>query len=150
MTQSLPFLPVNSHGFQRKSWLFTVFFILFSLVTAGQANAQTRPSGEVPDSLQFSYPKDTLDLGSVKEGKSLNASFKFRNNYAHSIKVESIYPSCGCTTTNRESFDMKSGEAKDIDFSILTTGMEGVIYKSIIVITDQGAVSVHFKVNVNS
>jgi hypothetical protein len=150
MTPTLPFSLVNSHGFQNKTWLFTCFFILFTLVTASQTNAQTRPTGQAPDSLQFSYPKDTLDLGSVTEGKTLNASFKFRNNYAHNIKVESIYPSCGCTTTSRESFEMKSGETKEIDFSILTTGMEGVIYKSIIVITDQGAASIHFKVNVNS
>jgi hypothetical protein len=70
-----------------KKMFFLAVVCLFSLVT----NAQTADSTIV-------FNATTHDFGEIQQGVPQTVSFEFTNNGTEPVVIQSVQPSCGCTT----------------------------------------------------
>jgi len=102
----------------------------------------------IDDSLKFTYPKQTIELGSIEDGTVLDFKFTVTNNYDTIVEVMQIHPSCGCTIVETQSFKLSPGESKEISIKFNSSGRIGPNYKEIHVLTDKGMLTVSFNVTV--
>lgn len=73
-----------------------------------------------------------LDLGTIQQGVVLNESFVVRNNSNHSITIDRVATSCGCTTTKKyDNIILQAKESISISFGFNSAGKLGNITKSI-------------------
>lgn len=102
------------------------------------------------DTLHFDFPRDTLDLGIVKEGEIVHFSFTVKNNYETIVHINQVYPTCGCTKTDEaiDAFYLYPEESKVLSFNFDSNGRVGLNYRLIRVFTEKGLFDVYFKVYV--
>ncbi|MCO6494780.1 MAG: DUF1573 domain-containing protein [Bacteroidetes bacterium] len=100
------------------------------------------------DSLLFDFPRDTMNLGTVNEGEIVPFSFTVKNNYETIVYVSQVYPSCGCTKAEIDTFYLYPQESKKLNFNFDSNGRPGMNYRIIRVFTEKGLFDVRFKVNV--
>src|SRR5689334_20137604 len=62
--------------------------------TDAAATPETKPEGPLPT---LDFERTEYDFGTVKEGQKVNYTYKFKNNGAAQLIVQSVQPSCGCT-----------------------------------------------------
>lgn len=87
---------------------------------------------------------DTLDLGTVREGAVVNATFKVENRGEENLVITSVQASCGCTAVKLtdEEKTIAPGETRDIVAMFDTKGRLGMQRKYITLMTnDPGAPS---------
>src|SRR5689334_8619604 len=56
--------------------------------------AETKPEGPIPT---IDFDRTDHDFGTIREGQKVNYTYKFKNNGAAPLIVQSVQPSCGCT-----------------------------------------------------
>jgi len=56
--------------------------------------AETKPEGPLP---AIDFERTDYDFGTIREGQKVNYTYKFKNNGAAPLIVQSVQPSCGCT-----------------------------------------------------
>ena len=118
-------------------FLFTFLLVLHSVASAVNG-----------DTLKFDFPRDTLDIGSVNEGEIAHFSFTIKNHYETIVHINQIYPTCGCTKTDVDTFFLYPEESKLLSFNFDSNGRAGLNYRLIRVFTEKGLFDVYFKVYV--
>lgn len=73
----------------------------------------------------------TQDLGKVKEGEDLVASFDFRNEGRHPLDVFDVKTDCGCTDLSWKSARLAPGGSAKLTVHIDTTMKQGPVTKQI-------------------
>jgi hypothetical protein len=102
------------------------------------------------DTLKLAYPKDTIDLGTMKQGAIKEYVFTLANHYPEKIKLFQIYPSCGCTITQEYPDSIAANSSIQVSFTFKSEGFEGLVIKNLTILTDKGAALVFYKANIKT
>jgi hypothetical protein len=58
------------------------------------AAPESKPEGPLPT---LDFERTDYDFGTIREGQKVNYTYKFKNNGAAPLIVQTVQPSCGCT-----------------------------------------------------
>jgi hypothetical protein len=73
------------------------------------------------------------DMGSIKQGETLEIPFHFKNTGSKPLVIESVQPGCGCTVAEKPTEPIAPGEEGVIKAKFSSSGMSGLQHKSITV-----------------
>jgi len=82
------------------------------------------------------FESETYDFGVVKDGATVEYSFKFKNTGKSILKILKVKASCGCTATEQLETILKKGKSSEIKMTFNSTGRKGNQHKTITVITN--------------
>lgn len=82
------------------------------------------------------FQKETHDFGTFDEGKVATYDFVFKNKGKSPLILQSVEPSCGCTTPNYTREPIPPGKTGKITVSYNSQGRPNVFHKSITVRTN--------------
>lgn len=111
-----------------------VSILLVALLGALQLFSQ---EPQVPMSLVF----DTTvwDMGRIdEEAGAVSHTFHYRNEADHSVAIERVYSSCGCTTSDYSRKPLKAGGEGELVVTFDPEGRQGRVEKSITLVYDGG------------
>jgi hypothetical protein len=131
-------LHLYSKAIIRNILVMAFFFVYFANTTFAS------------DTLRLAYPKDTIDLGTMKQGTIKEYGFTLANHYQEKIKLFQIYPSCGCTITQAYPDSIDANSSIYVSFTFKSEGFEGLVIKNLTILTDKGAALVYYKANVKT
>lgn len=86
-----------------------IFFILFSFAIVNLSIAQTKKQADV-----LKFTSETVDLGKVKVGNPVTATFTVTNIGTEDLLIESVTPGCGCTKSDYTKEPIKPGKTGTI------------------------------------
>ncbi|MBN1906180.1 MAG: DUF1573 domain-containing protein [Deltaproteobacteria bacterium] len=110
---------------------------LSALLVSGSAGAEM-PQKKMAQSLRpiMAIEQTYIDMGKVKEGDTLTASFPIKNNGAGKLVIEKIKSGCKCTSVEYLP-ELPAGETANIKFKIDTINIHGKVkFKSVIYSND--------------
>jgi hypothetical protein len=73
----------------------------------------------------------TLDFGRVREGETVEASFRFRNTGDNPLVISNVSPSCGCTVAERPVEPIAPGAEGTVRASFDSRGRPGPNHKTL-------------------
>ncbi len=79
----------------------------------------------------------TVQKAQCPENESVEFRFSFRNTGQKTVNIESVRPSCHCTTATLDKKEYAPGEKGEIVANVDTEGAIGEVHKLITVATDQ-------------
>ena len=124
------------------------YFLLALFLTGVSACGQRgRSTGDVDASgaygIDSTLKKTTLryvstehDFGQVKEGVKVFHTFEVLNTGKAELVLQSVKPSCGCTTPKYDKMPIRPGKKGAIEVAFDTKGRPGKQRKSILVVTN--------------
>ena len=86
-----------------------IFFILVSFALVNLSIAQTKKPADV-----LKFTSETVDLGKVKVGNPVTATFTVTNIGTEDLLIESVTPGCGCTKSDYTKEPIKPGKTGTI------------------------------------
>jgi ABC-type molybdate transport system substrate-binding protein len=96
---------------------------------AGTA-ATTAPSGPTTS---IKFTEDVYDWGKIKQGETVEHTFKFTNTGEHDLVISDAKGSCGCTIPYYPKEPVAPGQTAEMKVSFNSTGKEGPQQKSVTV-----------------
>ena len=103
--------------------LFTVFLLLgLSIHLTAQAKIE--------------FIQTTHDFGLIEEGDNATYLFIFKNIGTDTLQIESVRPSCGCTSPYWAKDPVLPGETGEIKVQYNSKGRIGAFYKSINIVSN--------------
>jgi hypothetical protein len=94
------------------------------------AATETKPEGPLP---VLAFEKLEHDFGTIKEGQKVNYTFKFKNNGEAPLIVQSVQPSCGCTTPGWTRDPVAVNASGEVKVEFDSNGKPGIQNKTITV-----------------
>jgi len=91
--------------------------------------------GAVDGAPKLLVPEKILDLGTVPQGDVVDAVFRLVNEGNGMLQVKAVRPTCGCTVADFDR-EIKAGASGTIKAKLDTTGFNGAISKSLLVLTN--------------
>jgi len=89
---------------------------------------------------RIEFKKTTHDYGTIKqEIAEVKAEFTFKNTGNAPLIIQTVYPSCGCTSANYTKTPIMPGKKGSIEAVFHTKGSYGSFHKSIFVYTNDTA-----------
>ncbi len=86
-----------------------IFFILISFALVNLSIAQAKKPADV-----LKFTSETVDLGKVKVGNPVTATFTVTNIGTEDLLIESVTPGCGCTKSDYTKEPIKPGKTGTI------------------------------------
>jgi len=121
---------------------FLLVMFLMAVSACGQKGRSKENSGTVSETDTI-VKKTTLkfiatehDFGQVKEGEKVTHTFEVVNTGKANLFLQSVKPSCGCTTPTYEKRPIRPGKKGTIEVVFDTKGRPGKQRKSIMVVTN--------------
>ena len=124
------------------------YFLLVMFLMAVSACGQRGGSKEIKNAgavseIDTTVKKTTLkftavehDFGQVKEGEKVTHVFEVLNTGKADLFLQSVRPSCGCTTPRYEQKPIRPGKKGTIEVVFDTKGRPGKQRKSVMVVTN--------------
>lgn len=125
------------------------YFLLVMLLTAVSACGQRGGKSKENNNAGVTSESDTVvkkttlkfiavehDFGQVQEGEKVSHTFEVMNTGKADLLLQSVKPSCGCTTPNYEKKPIRPGKKGEIEVVFNTRGRPGKQRKSITVVTN--------------
>jgi hypothetical protein len=76
------------------------------------------------------------DFGKVMQGETVKHVFSFSNKGTTALEILSVEPSCGCQAASLSAKQIHPGQSGQIEVVLDTTGLTGVVDKSVNIITN--------------
>jgi hypothetical protein len=117
------------------------FFILFvAIVVSNSLFAQSKKADEVAK-----FSSETVDLGKVKKGNPVTATFTLTNISKMDLIIENVTPGCGCTKSDYTKEPIKPGKTGTITatYNAATAGnFNKSVYVKFMGIEEQKSISI--------
>jgi hypothetical protein len=96
------------------------------------------PNGSVADmpKTTIEFDQDSHNFGKIRQGEVVAHTFKFTNTGENPLRVETVKPSCGCTSPNWTKEDIAPGKTGEIVVEFDSKGKNGMQNKSVTVVTN--------------
>lgn len=103
-----------------------------------ETNANTNPNGSVADmpKTTISFDEDSHNFGKIRQGEVVAHTFKFTNSGDNPLRIETVKPSCGCTSPKWTKEDVAPGATGEIVVEFDSKGKNGMQNKSVTVVTN--------------
>jgi hypothetical protein len=92
--------------------------------------ADTKPEGPLPT---LDFERTDHDFGTIREGQKVNYTYKFKNNGAAPLIVQSVQPSCGCTVPEWTRDPIPTGGTGFVKVEFDSNGKPGMQNKMVTV-----------------
>ena len=92
--------------------------------------AETKPEGPLPT---INFERTDYDFGTIREGQKVNYTYKFTNNGAAPLIVQSVQPSCGCTAPDWSRDPIPVGGSGFVKVEFDSNGKPGMQNKMVTV-----------------
>jgi hypothetical protein len=104
-------------------------------VVSNPATASGKPDSEslLPE---FSFPVETYDFGSIKEGESISYSFEFTNKGKSDLLISSANGSCGCTIADYPKEAIAPGKGSVVKVTFDSKGKQGMQHKTVTLVAN--------------
>ena len=127
-----------------KGIVYLAMILLLAGVSAcGQRGASNGNGNHDAFGIDSTLKKTTLnflavehDFGQVREGEKVTHVYEVQNTGKADLLLQSVRPSCGCTTPKYEKKPIRPGRKGTIEVVFDTKGRPGMQRKSILVITN--------------
>ncbi|MBM3440368.1 MAG: DUF1573 domain-containing protein [Bacteroidetes bacterium] len=86
-----------------------LFTALALMLFVNAASAQTKKTND-----QVKFASETVDLGKVKVGNPVTATFTLTNTGSEDLIIENVTPGCGCTKSDYTKEPIKPGKSGKI------------------------------------
>ena len=86
-----------------------VFILFVAMIVGNGLFAQTKKADEVAK-----FSSETVDLGTVKKGNPVTATFTLTNISKEDLIIENVTPGCGCTKSDYTKEPIKPGKTGTI------------------------------------
>lgn len=83
----------------------------------------------------------TYSFGSIREGDSVNHSFKLTNQSNKSVRISRVIPGCGCVRVRFPKEALPPGASASVDVVFLSEGFSGSVTSGIRVVFDMADIS---------
>jgi hypothetical protein len=100
---------------------------------AAATAAETKPEGPLP---ALKFERTDYDFGTIKEGQKVNYTYKFTNTGAAPLILQSVQPSCGCTSPDWTKEPIPVGGAGFVKVEFDSSGKPGMQNKMVTVIAN--------------
>jgi hypothetical protein len=91
---------------------------------------ETKPEGPLP---ALEFERVDYDFGTIKEGQKVNYTYKFKNNGAAPLIIQSVQPSCGCTAPDWSKEPIPVGGSGFVAVEFDSNGKPGMQNKMVTV-----------------
>ena len=115
----------------KKSILLLALFLGFGTAGFAQDNTNLNLSQDATPKIEFE--KKTHDFGTFEEGVQATVTFTFKNTGNAPLVLNSVKPSCGCTTPKWSKEPIAPGEEGTITAIYNSKGRKGNFTKTITV-----------------
>ena len=112
---------------------------------AALTNDSTAKSSKLLTKIEFA--EASFDFGKIEEGKKVSHVFKFTNTGSNPLVLESVRPSCGCTTPEYTKDTIAPGKEGKINVTYDSNGRNGQINKTIDVLANTEPASTVLKIS---
>ena len=85
---------------------------------------------------EFSFPVETYDFGSIKEGESVSYSFEFKNTGKSDLLISSANGSCGCTVADYPKEAIAPGGKSVVKVTFDSKGKQGMQHKTVTLVAN--------------
>ena len=109
-----------------------VFILFVAMMVGNGLFAQTKKADELAK-----FSSETVDLGTVKKGNPVTATFTLTNISKEDLVIENVTPGCGCTKSDYTKEPIKPGKTGTIT-ATYNAASEGNFEKSITVTYNGG------------
>ena len=92
--------------------------------------ADTKPDGPLP---ALAFERVDHDFGTIKEGQKVNYTYKFKNDGAAPLIIQSVQPSCGCTAPEWSREPIPVGASGFVKVEFDSNGKPGMQNKMVTV-----------------
>lgn len=116
----------------KKTILLLALFVGFGTMAFAQED-QDRVDLTNDASPQIEFEKKTHDFGTFEEGVQATVTFKFRNTGNAPLVLNSVKPSCGCTSPKWTKEPIAPGEEGSITVTYNSKGRVGNFTKTVTV-----------------
>lgn len=98
----------------------------------------TNPNGSVADmpKTAIEFGEDSHNFGKIRQGEVVAHTFKFTNTGENPLRIETVKPSCGCTSPNWTKEDIAPGQTGEIEVEFDSKGKNGMQNKSVTVVSN--------------
>lgn len=86
-----------------------ILFFLFSFAIVNLVSAQTKKPSDIAK-----FNSETVDLGKIKVGNPVTATFTVTNIGKEDMVIENVTPGCGCTKSDFTKEPIKPGKTGTI------------------------------------
>ncbi|MFN9710802.1 MAG: DUF1573 domain-containing protein [Bacteroidota bacterium] len=86
-----------------------VFILFVAMMVGNGLFAQTKKADELAK-----FSSETVDLGTVKKGNPVTATFTLTNISKEDLVIENVTPGCGCTKSDYTKEPIKPGKTGTI------------------------------------
>lgn len=97
------------------------------------AATETKPEGPLPT---LNFERTDYDFGTIKEGQKVNYTYKFTNTGAAPLILQSVQPSCGCTSPDWTKDPIPVGGTGFVKVEFDSSGKPGMQNKMVTVIAN--------------
>jgi len=119
-----------------------------------EKSAGEKPVSAVEDSANFTtieWLEDSLNLGTVKEGATVDVTFRFKNTGDKPLIISNVSAGCGCTVPETPKEPFQPGQEGKIQAKFNSEGRQGINHKTVTVYANTKGSTSHllsFEVNV--
>ena len=92
--------------------------------------ADAKPEGPLPT---LNFERTDYDFGTIKEGQKVNYTYKFTNSGAAPLILQSVQPSCGCTSPDWTKDPIPVGGTGFVKVEFDSSGKPGMQNKMVTV-----------------
>ncbi|MDX8390280.1 MAG: DUF1573 domain-containing protein [Mariprofundaceae bacterium] len=110
---------------------FTSVLMMLLIAACGGKADLAKEIGEEGKADGLIFQPVEVDLGEVKEGTTVEATFFLRNESNKIIQIADVSAACGCTIAEPETYILAAGEFTRLHVQIDTTAKLGSLKKSV-------------------
>lgn len=121
-------------------YIITAAF-LTGIVACGRNGGSTANTGaaEADTTLKkttVSFVSVEHDFGQIREGEKVEYVYEIKNTGDADLLIQSVRPSCGCTTPKYDKKPVRPGRKASIEVAFNTKGRVGKQRKTVVVVTN--------------
>lgn len=98
-------------------------------------NEETTPPKPTLPATTITWVETNFDFGDVVQSKPVKHRYEFTNNGTHDLVIDTVKPTCGCTTPSWSKEPVKPGQKGFVEAEF-NAAAEGVFKKSVSVIAN--------------
>ena len=91
---------------------------------------------ELAEAPRLKFESTEYDFGSVKQGETVTAEFRFTNNGKTPLNIRKTAVSCGCTVAELETETFEPGESSVLKVNFNSSGRRGNQQKSVTIFSN--------------
>jgi hypothetical protein len=118
----------------KKAAFLPLLFLFFTACNSPKSSEEEVNENKGAGKLEFE--ESSFDFGEIKEGESVNHTFKFKNIGTDPVEIHAVNVSCGCTVASKPMKPVGVGQSDEITINFNSQGKPGTNRKTVTVVSN--------------